>query len=292
MFALDTLATEAKNKVCLGGNGIDEELILQTKKAGVDCNGKGVHNQPILEKDEILQLQEECQELLERRLAIEEEFACRSKTAVAVEARQAAILQKSRQKLHQQAEAACQAQGLCLQFDQQVRRLQAEDMGLSQEVELLKMRCNGQKAQLAKAKQTLADVCHQSLAGNAHRAVDRLRQQRTELEMRGAELRSKAEQWQAILDFRQRRAEEWDAKTQELGLRCEELRLDATDLRCKASGLAVAFNEKESKGLNAELAAAEEQMHAIGRLRQVAAFAPILASLLASLWWQVIYPSL
>eukprot|EP00930_Biecheleria_cincta_P094854 TRINITY_DN8643_c0_g1_i1.p1 TRINITY_DN8643_c0_g1~~TRINITY_DN8643_c0_g1_i1.p1 ORF type:complete len:282 (+),score=83.32 TRINITY_DN8643_c0_g1_i1:89-934(+) len=278
--------------LALGGNGMGEECILQTKTAGLDRKGKGLQTQPILENDEVLQLQQECQELLERRLAIEEEFACRSKTAVAVEARQAAILQKSRQKLQQQAEAACRGQELCLQLERQVFKLRAEDMGLSQEVEFLEMRCNGQKAQLAKAEQALADVRQKSMAESAHREVDCLRQQRTELEMRCKELSSKAEQWQAILDFRQRRAEEWDANAQELELRCEELRLDATDLRGRASCPGVAFNEKESKQLNAELATAEEQLHAIRRLRQVAALAPILASLLASLWWQVIYPSL
>jgi len=228
----------------------------------------------------MLQLEEECQELIERRLAIEEDLQRRAQGGAAVSEKMSATLEKSRQQLQQQMAAQQRSRDVCQLLEEEVSRLQSQEMNSAQEVSLLELRAAEQRPRLAQAEHRLSELNRLAKQGfeEEKHAVDKLRQQRGDFDLRIAELHLKEEQWQKLIDFRQQRAEAWEQKSTDWALRGEELLAQAAALR---------EPQQLDEGLEQRLASAVQELRFAEKLRQAAFAAPILASLLTSLWWQV-----
>eukprot|EP00931_Biecheleriopsis_adriatica_P069221 TRINITY_DN43094_c0_g1_i1.p1 TRINITY_DN43094_c0_g1~~TRINITY_DN43094_c0_g1_i1.p1 ORF type:complete len:318 (+),score=98.26 TRINITY_DN43094_c0_g1_i1:131-955(+) len=244
-------------------------------------------------KSELTQLEEECQDLVERRLAIEEELSRRSKTGMAVAEHLAATLEKSRAQLKLRVAAELRQQEECRRLTEKIAQLRAEEVARSAEVQFLELSHAGQRAQLAEAERRLKALEQRKAETSEEEAsaMNSLRQKRNELEHHGAELRDKAEHWQRLLDFRAQRAEHYEERATELELLCEHLAFKAAEFRREAAEAASATDSHSSgedpQGLDRSLASADQEVRMMMRVRQMAFVAPIISSLLASLWWQV-----
>jgi predicted nucleic acid-binding Zn-ribbon protein len=243
--------------------------------------GKGCkHTQaaplPLLEE-----LEEECRELVQRRLAIEEDIAQRALESSSVAGALSGTLESIKCEMRSLADRQRHASTILVDLTNEVSALLQEEAMLCEEIDELQIQDDIRKC---RSETETGVACPERILELKRRSSMSLQMEQAESTSVCNELRRQAAEWIDFLRFRQERAKVLNENAAQLSFDKEELDEQVTQIRQQVQSINI---DKAIPNLDTGATKISERGLQYAQYAwQVCFFLPFLFAMLASLWVQ------